>query len=159
MRRFCPRQPVCATVDELASAEEVSMRSRVGLLGCVALVWGCVDTQMPAPPPALDAGLGAGNTSRGALKPPLAPAAGQAGARVVVSRAGSEANMPAANGGAGRGLQPSAAGAGEGGSHMPETPRASAMPSTPAPTRPGDLVITELMIDPKTLTDNEGEWV
>ena len=51
--------------------------------------------------------------------------------------------MPQAT--AGQGSAPSSGGA--------------SVPHTAAPTRAGDLVITELMIDPKTLTDNEGEWI
>ena len=133
------------------------MRSRYGLLGCVVLVCGCVDTQMPAAPPALDAGAVPWNTPKGAIKPPLAPVAGQGGGRAALTRAGSGPNSPAATGGAGQSPQPSAAGAS--GSQPMEVPAKSALPSTPSPARAGDLVISELMIDPKTLTDNEGEWI
>jgi len=34
-----------------------------------------------------------------------------------------------------------------------------AAPVLPTPARAGDLVISELMVDPKTSTDNEGEWL
>jgi hypothetical protein len=44
-------------------------------------------------------------------------------------------------------LTPSAAGA-----PAPTAPR----PATPS--RPGQLVITEIMVDPKTLSDSDGEW-
>jgi hypothetical protein len=34
----------------------------------------------------------------------------------------------------------------------------SGPPRLPAPSKPGELVITEVMANPKTLTDNQGEW-
>jgi hypothetical protein len=33
------------------------------------------------------------------------------------------------------------------------------VPEQPVPEHPGDLIITELMIDPKALSDAEGEWI
>jgi hypothetical protein len=146
------------------------MRVRYAVLGCVVLGWGCVDTKLPAAPPAIDAGLGAlaSNMPKGATKPPLAPLppnAGHGGGYAPASRGGTGANVPAATGGRAHAQQPSAAGSMLDGPSMSEGvaggggAASAAMPRTAAPARAGDLVITELMIDPKTLTDNEGEWI
>jgi hypothetical protein len=43
------------------------------------------------------------------------------------------------------------------GAAAPNTPADG--PSTPTPSRSGQLLISELMIDPKTLSDTQGEWV
>lgn len=137
------------------------MQASYALLGCVVLVWGCVDTELPASPPIVDAGLAAWNTSKGATKPPVAPQAGQGGARAPASRAQAGADLPAAiGGGGGASPQPTAAGAAAGRSSKASAGQlAAVMQSMPTPLHVGDLVITELMIDPKTLTDNEGEWI
>jgi len=37
-------------------------------------------------------------------------------------------------------------------------PSEAGAPAKPAPSQPGDLIITEIMADPASVTDNQGEW-
>jgi hypothetical protein len=104
------------------------------------------------PNTALDAGLTADSSAN-------AGAGGRTGAHAPV--AGSPSWAAGASGG------PGGRTAGAGGVEIvqnfgmaaqPSAAGARAQPNTSAPSRAGQLVITELMVDPKTLRDSEGEW-
>jgi hypothetical protein len=134
------------------------------------LLAGCLDT---ASDPIDNSASDAGTAGRGSTKPPLAPArntAGSGGASPSGSaKKGPQAGRPAAASGENE-LQPAAAGAraipvgqrpSTAGSRAPAGEGAAGhadMPRLPSPTRAGELVITELMIDPRTLPDTQGEW-
>jgi hypothetical protein len=118
------------------------------------LCLGCVDAPT-AHHMHVDAGLGLPDAGQGPLKPasaPLQEAAGRAGAAGLAAPQPSDAGVrvPAVGastlprGGVGGGASP--------------PPSAASPPALPQP-GVGQLVITELMIDPKTLTDDEGEWI
>jgi hypothetical protein len=118
------------------------------------------------------------------LKPPVAPggAAPAAAGAGAASRAASNAaaaggaqapRQAAADGGVAKLATPDAAADDSGilqlsaadamapPSALPDMPLAGspAPPRTPAPSASGQVLITELMIDPKTLSDTQGEWV
>ena len=126
------------------------------VLACIGTA--CLDTRAdkPGPSPAFaswDAGAGS-------QKPPLAQ---PATAGMSAAKAGGIAPQrvkplqPMAAGAAGR-AEPwvvMAGAAGSGGMGPPRPER----PALPAPERAGDLIITELMIDPKALPDADGEWL
>ncbi|MEY4581771.1 MAG: hypothetical protein RL701_6474, partial [Pseudomonadota bacterium] len=129
----------------------------------------CVDTErLPTPSKdnsaPLDAGLAAWSEPRGSAKPevaaPLSVSAGSSAHERVDASAAAGNGQPVV---AAASMQPSAAGmgmamaafaAGTGGAVVP----AASPPALPLPTRTGELVITELMIDPKMLSDSAGEW-
>lgn len=122
---------------------------RLGAWIWVCCVMGaCVDTEyVPPRREANDAGPSPLERARGPEKPPPAPGRpvsmvptedADAGSPQLVA-AGATARMPNA------------------GTAAPPPPP---MPEVvPAPTLAGQLVITELMIDPQTLSDSQGEWI
>jgi hypothetical protein len=125
---------------------------RLGLLLLACIATACLDTRPDKPGPSAGrAALTAGDAGAGSEKPPVAAPAIMRG-----SRAGSAAVVPRT-----RPLQPSAAGAGA------PSPVAAAAgsggkappPALPVPEHAGDLIITELMIDPDALPDTDGEWL
>lgn len=153
-------------------------------VGC-ALSAGCVDTgaSPTKDAAALDAGLVTWDAPQGAEKPPVAGSR----ANVAHAGTGAAIVQPmAAAPRAGTGAQPSAAGKVAPAAWVieapvvdsgvvsaeppvspvsPEPPQPEPEPALPAAPvaalstpQPGELVISELMIDPKTLSDNEGEW-
>jgi hypothetical protein len=141
---------------------------------CLIGVWvwvfvGCVNAPTPgrAGPSAGMAGsdlAGAGST--GPLKPPIAPSAGAAAAagaaKPRAASAGARAPFDAAADGGGYDATPQrSAGPSANQSTESQAPWAgsAAPPHTPAPSFAGQLVINELMIDPKTLSDTQGEWL
>lgn len=121
------------------------MRTKIAIASC--LLCSCVDT---SPPMAAGAPLDAGapDAALGPLKPPLAPAVTTVS--IGIATAGSAAKPP----------QPSAAG-GEASPPMAANDAGTPAPAPTlhAPSQPGQFVITELMIDPATLSDSEGEWI
>lgn len=130
---------------EFGRGGEDAVRTKIAIASC--LLWSCVDT---SPPMATGAPSDAGtfDAALGPVKPALEPAVS------VVSVGGSSA------GAAAKPPQPSAAGSA--GSPPMAADDAGAPPRTPAlhaPARAGQLVITELMIDPATLSDSNGEWI
>jgi hypothetical protein len=120
------------------------------------MLWGCVDT---SPPMAADKPADAGvlDAALGPIKPPMAAAVDEVSVGTAPARAGaggSNTRPPMAAGGSAP--RPSAADAGS-----PPTPASTSQvpPATRAPSLPGQLVISELMIDPATLSDSNGEWI
>lgn len=153
---------------------------KLALVGCICA--SCIDTKADQPPsdPALSA-WESGAGGRGSDKPALAPSVASAGgaalpASAPLGAAGASEPTSAARaktvpvaqagsfaaGSSRPALQPPAAGVGDAGSPSPTDPAGDAgsiaTPSEPTPMRAGDLVITELMIDPTTLPDAQGEW-
>jgi hypothetical protein len=133
-------------------------------VGCVS----CVDTQAAKGTHAAssaDAGLDAADSWSGPVKPPTAPASGP-GAAPVPSLIGAVAGSAGAHAaGAGTSARDSGSAGSSSppiaippsGSQLPAAPPTAA-PRTPMPSQVGQLVITEIMVDPKTLSDTEGEW-
>lgn len=146
-----------------------------GVLGCALM--GCVDTQMPAldQRPASVSALSEWDAG-GTDKPPVAPAdvARNSAARGSASdddvstqrssadaasppvaaeaRSRPDAEVPArAPDASDAQADVRSTGEDQGADAADEAPRAG-------PTRAGELVITELMIDPKALPDTQGEW-
>lgn len=116
----------------------------------------CLDTRPDKTGPS--AAFAAWDAGAGSQKPPLAqPATGGTFAAKTGSIAPERVKplQPTAAGAAGRPDPRSslAAAAGSGGTAPPERP------ALPTPERAGDLIISELMIDPKALPDADGEWI
>jgi hypothetical protein len=126
------------------------MRTRIAIASC--LLWSCVDT---SPPMAAGAVIDAGmlDAALGPVKPPLAAAASPVSGGVSSAGSAAKPPQPSLAGGA---APPPPMAAGDAG--MPATTPARA-PALHAPSQPGQLVITELMIDPATLSDTNGEWI
>ncbi|MET0385970.1 MAG: lamin tail domain-containing protein [Polyangiales bacterium] len=115
----------------------------------------------------------------GSAKPPLAPAAGSAAPTTPLapitsqtpSAAGGRAPLPPPRPNVDAGtslLPPTAADAGLSAPFLPPSdapPSAEPAPATPAeataplPGSPGEIVITELLIDPASTGDSAGEWL
>jgi hypothetical protein len=139
------------------------MRSGLVLAGTLACLGsGCLDTK-PEPPTAA-AGRGADfcgwDDEGGSAKPATAQPAtgGSVAARTSSSDSRSRPSQPSAAGAAAR---PEAdEPPGDAGGPPPDDTAAPPHAEQPtAAVQPGDLVISELMIDPKALTDTQGEWV
>ncbi|HET8937115.1 MAG TPA: lamin tail domain-containing protein [Polyangiales bacterium] len=135
---------------------------RLGLSLVVVLVClgtACLDTRpdKPGPSAGRDAAFAAWDAGAGTQKPPLAQptSAGTSSAKAgAIAPQRVKALQPSTAGGGGRSepQPPLAAAAGSGGI-------ASPAPALPAPGRVGDVIITELMIDPQALPDADGEWI
>jgi len=107
-------------------------------------------------------GVGGAGTGTGGTAAVAYPASVPQAQAPQAGRAGSSAPAPGATAGSGGrpgaggpnpAVAPSSTGTGAGaGAGAPMAPK----PATPA--RPGQLVITEIMVDPKTLSDTDGEW-
>jgi hypothetical protein len=105
-----------------------------------------------------DAAFAAWDAGAGSQKPPVAqPAAiGVSAAKAAGGIAPQRLKplQPAAAGSGSERRSQVAAAAGSVGAGAP-----SQAPALPAPERAGDVIITELMIDPKALPDADGEWL
>jgi hypothetical protein len=153
------------------------MRSATGMAAVVGcLCAGCLDTK-PDGQPSDSARSVWDVAGMGSDKPPLAPRTATGGRGALgASAASGSGNLASAQGSktvpvaqAGRGgttsLQPRAAGAFAAGSRSSMSVAGAAgeaaaaeLPAEPGPKHAGDLVISELMIDPQALPDAQGEW-
>lgn len=122
-------------------------------LGCVC--GACIDTEAGPLPLTVATDAGASERDEGRQRPPTAPVRMQ-------QATGGSAPEPDA-GAAPLGMSAVTAGSpatpGRVDAAGAPAPRDASIPVVPAPSRAGQLVITELMIDPATLSDTQGEWI
>jgi hypothetical protein len=130
----------------------------------VMLCLGCVAAPSRAGSAALQpmaAGTLGSDAGLGPVKPPLAPtAAGTFAARAQTQPAAGHAPTAGAGGSAEAAALAAVGGAsGESSQSLMADAVDAATPAQRAPTQAGSLVISEIMVDPKTLSDSQGEWV
>lgn len=133
---------------------------------CALAPTGCVDTQPPAltGPGLADGGLGPWDAGSGSLKPPVAPASASNTRRAAeASERRDDAGAkrpgvagPAVSDGRDAGGAVRATGQNDAMGAAMSTPITVTMVARPVAA--GDLIISELMVDPKTLPDSQGEW-